>query len=196
MLCACPEQTTRAEQLHYAFVRAAFTRTVEAGRACNAAASTASSGGTPTVDRQQPARFGIMERLVLSVWMALAVATLAGAANAADQPMATPRFPKLPVPAGDSLTEAKAELGRRLLYEKQVPPRHRPGCSRCQFGRGHQISSCRRRLRGNLRRVAARARAARRVGSGRRAAAQSHGDGFARLPGPGRKGPGCDRGQG
>ena len=69
-----------------------------------------------------------MERLALSVWIALAVVTLAGTANADDHSMATSRFPKLPVPAGDSLTEAKAELGRRLLYEKQVSPRHPPGC--------------------------------------------------------------------
>ena len=78
-----------------------------------------------------------MERLALSLWIALAVVTLAGSVNADDQPIATPRFPKLPVPAGDSVTQSKAELGRRLLYENQVSARLVPGCSGCQLGCRH-----------------------------------------------------------
>ena len=90
------------------------------------------SGGTNDEDTgisRLAVRRASMERLVLSVWLAIVAATLAGCA---DDRVAVPAgFPNLPVPAGNMLTEARAEPGRRLFYDKQVSRAGEVACTSC-----------------------------------------------------------------
>ena len=72
-----------------------------------------------------------MERLALSLWIGLTAVTLAGSINA-DRDVPTARgFPKLPVPAGDLLTEARGNLARSMFYDRQVFPTNDLCCGEC-----------------------------------------------------------------
>ena len=60
-----------------------------------------------------------MERLVLSVWLTVVAGTFAGGADRI-QAAAPNGFPTLPVPAGNMLTEARADLRSRLFFDKPL----------------------------------------------------------------------------
>ena len=73
-----------------------------------------------------------MEKLVLSVWLTIVAGSLAGCAD--DYQVAVPAgFPNLPVPAGNMLTEARVELGKRLFYDKQVSRTGEVACASCHL---------------------------------------------------------------
>jgi len=73
-----------------------------------------------------------VERLALSVWLTVVAGTLAGCAD--DDQVALPAtFPRLPVPAGNMLTEARVELGKRLFYDKPVSGTGAVACAVCQL---------------------------------------------------------------
>ena len=74
-----------------------------------------------------------MERLALSLWIALTAVTLAGS-HGRDEVSAPRSFPKLPVPAGNSITEAKGNLARRLFHDKQLSPANDTSCGDCTNG--------------------------------------------------------------
>ena len=74
-----------------------------------------------------------MERLALSLWVALTVSTLAGCADAEFRVPVPEGFPALPVPAGNSLSEARVELGRRLFYDKQLSRTKEIACGNCHL---------------------------------------------------------------
>jgi cytochrome c peroxidase len=58
--------------------------------------------------------------------------SLAGCAD--DYQVAVPPgFPSLPVPAGNMLTEARVDLGRRLFYDKQVSRTGEVACASCHL---------------------------------------------------------------
>jgi cytochrome c peroxidase len=72
-----------------------------------------------------------MERLALGLWMALTVVTLAGYVGD-DQRAPAPRgFPRVPLPAGNLITEARGNLGRRLSYDEQLSPTNGISCATC-----------------------------------------------------------------
>jgi NADPH:quinone reductase-like Zn-dependent oxidoreductase len=74
-----------------------------------------------------------MERLALLVWLTAVAGVLAGSAD--DRPVAAPaRFPKLPVPAGDMLTEGRVELGTRLSFDERGARSGKVACTSCQRG--------------------------------------------------------------
>ena len=74
-----------------------------------------------------------MERLALGLWMALTVVTLAGYVGA-DHRVPAPRgFPTLPVPAGNLITEGRANLGKRLPYDEQLSPTNDISCDSCSI---------------------------------------------------------------
>jgi hypothetical protein len=77
-----------------------------------------------------------MERLALSLWLALTVGTLAGAPAARHQAPLRASFPKLPVPAGDSLSEGRVELGRRSFHDRQLTHTTGIGCANCNATQG------------------------------------------------------------
>lgn len=69
---------------------------------------------------------------MLSVWLTVVAGTLAGCAG--DYQVAVPAgFPNLPVPAGNMLTEARVELGKRLFYDKQVSRTGEVACASCHL---------------------------------------------------------------
>ena len=73
-----------------------------------------------------------MEKLVLSVWLTVVAGSLASCAD--DYQVAVPPgFPALPVPAGNMLTEARVELGKRLFYDKQVSRTGEVACASCHL---------------------------------------------------------------
>lgn len=73
-----------------------------------------------------------MEKLVLSVWLTVVAGSLASCAD--DYHVAVPPgFPALPVPAGNMLTEARVELGKRLFYDKQVSRTGEVACASCHL---------------------------------------------------------------
>ena len=91
------------------------------------------SGGTNDEDTgisRLAVRRASMERLVLSVWLAIVAATLAGCADD-DRVVVPAGFPNLPVPAGNMLTEARVEPGRRLFYDRQVSRAGEVACTSC-----------------------------------------------------------------
>ena len=74
-----------------------------------------------------------MERLALSLWLALVVSTLASCADANYQVAVPAGFPELPVPAGNALTESRVSLGKRLFYDKQVSRTQEIACASCHL---------------------------------------------------------------
>jgi cytochrome c peroxidase len=75
-----------------------------------------------------------LERLALSLWLALAATTFAGSGK--DQPGARPTsFPRLPVPAGNGLSDARASLSRQLFYDQQLTVTGGVACTSCQQDR-------------------------------------------------------------
>lgn len=69
-----------------------------------------------------------MEKLALSVWLALLFGT--GVAN--HQPTSVfEGFPALPVPAGNTLTEAQEEPRKGLVYDRRASSAP-PSCSNCR----------------------------------------------------------------
>ena len=74
-----------------------------------------------------------MERLALGLWMALTVVTLAGYVGADHRVAAPHGFPAVPVPAGNLITEARGNLGRRLPYDEQLSPTNDISCSSCSI---------------------------------------------------------------
>jgi hypothetical protein len=72
-----------------------------------------------------------MEGLALFVWLAVAVGTFAGSAG--EHRGSTPEggFPAVPVPAGNSLGEARANLGKQLLLDTQLAGTLGPSCADC-----------------------------------------------------------------
>jgi cytochrome c peroxidase len=74
-----------------------------------------------------------MERLALSLWIALTAGILAGCTNESPQVDLPAGFPTLPVPAGNSLTDARVSLGKRLFYDKQVSRTSEISCSSCHL---------------------------------------------------------------
>jgi len=74
-----------------------------------------------------------MERLALSLWVVLTVGTLASCGDADYQVAVPAGFPELLVPAGNSLTEARVNLGKRLFYDKQLSRTQEIACSSCHL---------------------------------------------------------------
>lgn len=72
-----------------------------------------------------------MERLVLGLWIALAGVTLAGYVRTDERVPAPLSFPKVPPPAGNLISEARANLGRRLSYDEQLAPPNDISCGSC-----------------------------------------------------------------
>jgi len=68
-----------------------------------------------------------MERIVLIVWVALMAGTLAGGAD--DHQRAVPvDVPSMPIPAGDTLSSARARSASRTPPDGHVRNAHRPTC--------------------------------------------------------------------
>jgi cytochrome c peroxidase len=77
---------------------------------------------------------GRMEKLALVVWVALLVGASAGAAN--DQPATVfEGYPTVPVPAGNTLSEARMNLGKGILHDIRASATNQPACSACQQAR-------------------------------------------------------------
>jgi cytochrome c peroxidase len=76
-----------------------------------------------------------MERLALVVWIALTAATLVACDDDRSDPLvAVPDgFPALPVPAGNSLNEARVSLGKRLFYDEQLSRTREISCNSCHL---------------------------------------------------------------
>lgn len=74
-----------------------------------------------------------MERLALSLCVALTAGVLAGCGNDFYQAPVPAGFPELPVPAGNALTEARVALGKRLFYDKQLSRTHEVACGSCHL---------------------------------------------------------------
>jgi len=72
-----------------------------------------------------------MEGLALFVWLALAVGTFAGAASERRGPRPDDGFPAVPVPAGNSLSEARQPLGKGLFPDPQIARPQEPACTDC-----------------------------------------------------------------
>ena len=71
-----------------------------------------------------------MERLALSVWLTVVAGTLAVCAD--DDQVAVPAgSPKLPVPAGNMLSEARVAVGKRLFYDKPASGIGAVVCASC-----------------------------------------------------------------
>jgi len=80
-----------------------------------------------------------MERLALSLWFVLTTAVLAGCADGRNVAPLSSGFPALPVPAGNTLTEARVNVDQRLFYDKQVSRTHGVSCSDCQGPRPNRL---------------------------------------------------------
>lgn len=73
-----------------------------------------------------------MEKLALAVWVSLLVGTSAGIANH-QRVTVFDGFPALPVPAGNTLTEAQESLRKGLAYDRRASSTHQIPCSDCQL---------------------------------------------------------------
>ena len=80
-----------------------------------------------------------MEKLALAVWVGLLVGTSAGVANH-QRATVFEGYPSLPVPAGNTLAEARMNLGKGILQDSRASATNQPSCSICQQARG-QIRS-------------------------------------------------------
>ena len=74
-----------------------------------------------------------MERLALGLWIALTVVTLAGYVGTDHRTPAPRGFPKLPVPAGTLITEARGAIGRRLSDNEQPSLPNDISCGNCSL---------------------------------------------------------------
>ena len=74
-----------------------------------------------------------MERLALSLWVVLTVGTLASCEDGNYEVAVPAGFPDLPIPAGNGLTEARVNLGKRLFYDKQLSRTQEIACGSCHL---------------------------------------------------------------
>jgi hypothetical protein len=75
-----------------------------------------------------------MEKLALVVWVALLVGASAGVANH-QRATVFEGYPTVPVPAGNTLAEARTNLGKGILHDSRASSTNQPTCSACQQGR-------------------------------------------------------------
>ena len=74
-----------------------------------------------------------MERLALAIWLTLTAAMLAGCSDERHVAPLPDGFPALPVPAGNTLTDARVNIGKRLFYDRQVARKREVSCSSCHL---------------------------------------------------------------
>jgi cytochrome c peroxidase len=80
-----------------------------------------------------------LEKLALAVWVALLVGASTGVANHLRSTMFE-GYPAVPVPAGNTLAEARSNLGKDIFEDRRAPSTNEPACSTCQQAR-EQIRS-------------------------------------------------------
>jgi cytochrome c peroxidase len=75
-----------------------------------------------------------LEKLALAVWVCLLVGASAGAGNH-QRATVFEGFPTIPVPAGNTLAEARMNLGKGILHDSHTSGTNQPACSTCQQAR-------------------------------------------------------------